>query len=87
MIEVVPVRVRCSEDGKRWYLSALTYSAMGRSGTPSEALTRLKQELAEKYPAITADLRIRSVSVTFPSSLSEDDFLDIDWLKKAEPVG
>ena len=87
MIEIVPVRVRCSEDGNRWYLSALTYSAMGRGGTPSEALTRLKQVLAEKYPAITPELRIRTVSVTFPSSLSEDEFLDIDWLMKTTMVG
>ena len=88
MNEIVPVSVRSSENGKRWYATALTYSVTGRGGTPSAALTNLKQELTVKVPAITADLRIRSVSVTFPASLSEDEFLGLDVLKeKAELAG
>lgn len=81
MIEIVPVRVRCSEDATRWYATGLTYSAMGRGGTPDEALTRLKEALETAFPNATVELRIRSLSVTFPSSLSEDDFLDLDLIK------
>lgn len=88
MIEIVPVSVRSSEDGGRWYAKGLTYSALGQGGTPNEALTRLKEAVVAMFPNSIVELRIRSVSVTFPSSLSEDDFLDLDWVKdKAERVG
>ena len=88
MLEIVPVSVRCSDDGERWFAKGLTYSAQGRGPTPSDALKSLKQELAAKFPGITPELRIRSLSVTFPSSLSEDAFLVLDVLKhKAELAG
>ena len=88
MIEAMPVRVRRSEDGRRWYASGLTYSATGRGGSARDALNNLKEVLIEKYPDTSFDLRIRSVNVTFPSSLSEDEFLGLDVLKdKAELAG
>ena len=81
MIERVPVRVRRSENGNHWYASGLTYSALGRGKTPDEALTDLKKALEAAYPNTTVELRIRSLSVTFPASLSEDEFLDLDVVK------
>ncbi len=81
MIEIVPVTVRCSEDGKRWFAKGLTYSALGRGGTPFEALNDLKDALTINLPSATVELRIRSLSVTFPSSLSEDDFLELDLIR------
>ena len=85
MIERVPVRVRRSESGNHWYASGLTYSALGRGKTPDEALADLKKALEAAYPNATVELRIRSLSVTFPASLSEDEFLELDVVKAKAP--
>jgi len=88
MIEIVPVSVRSSEDAKRWYAKGLTYNSMGRGRTPNEALKELKEAVEAAYPNAIVELRIRSVSVTFPSSLSEEEFLELDVVKdKAELAG
>lgn len=88
MIEIVPVSVMCSEDGKRWFAKGLTYSALGRGGTAFDALNDLRNALTRILPSAAVELRIRSLSVTFPASLSEDDFLELDLIKdEAAKVG
>ena len=79
MIQLVPVGIRNSSTGSRWYARALTYSLTGRGSTPGEAVEDLKRAVERIYPGDSVELFIRSVNLTFPRSLSESEFSE--WMK------
>ena len=80
MVQVVPVNLRNSSSGSRWYARGLTYSLSGRGKTPEEALAELKSAVEQMFPGDAVELQIRGVNITFPRSLSANDFSD--WLQE-----
>ena len=79
MVQLVPVNIRNSSSGSRWYARALTYSLTGRGDTVDEAIADLRNAVARLYPGNSVELFIRSVNITFPKSLSENEFAE--WMK------
>ena len=84
MVQLIPVNIRNSSSGSRWYARALTYSLTGRGDSPDEAIEDLKSALANLYPSDSVELFIRSVNITFPRSLSEGDFGE--WMKDRDAI-
>ncbi len=82
MVQLVPVSVRNSDTGKIWHARALTYSISGRGDTPKEALSDLKSKVRSALGGDPVELLVRSVNVTFPMSLTEEDFHQ--WVDRAE---
>ena len=78
-IELVPVRISNASSGKRWYARALSHSVMGRGNDPQTALADLRNKLDDASGGASVELIVRSVNVTFPSSLKEAEFHE--WME------
>lgn len=74
--QMVPVRIRNSADGKRWYARALTHDASGRGVGPEEALADLEQNVNKRFQEESIELVIRSINVSFPTARSIPDFME-----------
>ncbi len=73
-VELVPVRISNTSSGKIWYARALSHSVSGRGDDPRSALEDLRSKLYSAFGEASIELLVRSVNVTFPSSLTETDF-------------
>ena len=79
-IELVPVRISNASSGRTWYARALSHSVSGRGDDPKSALEDLRSKLDSALGGAPIELLVRSVNVTFPSSLTETDFYE--WMRE-----
>ncbi len=82
MVQLVPVSVRNSNNGKMWYARALTHDASGRGDSPEKALNSLENVVKKQFGAESIELVVRSVDVSFPTAKSIQEF--VDWMNSLD---